>query len=351
MKQKILIVDDTPENISVLMALLENHYTLIAATNGEKALQLASTEPRPDLMLLDINMPGMDGYEVFNRLQQSMQTKSIGVIFITALSDDQHEEIGLELGAVDYIRKPFTPDIVRTRVHNQLELKQYKDHLEEMIFHRTEEIVHLQDALIVSMGSLAERRDPETGGHLKRTQHYVRLLAKLLLDHPNFREYLDENIIELLFKAAPLHDIGKVGVPDEILFKKGKLTDEEYEQMQYHVPFGAEVINDIQNALGREIELSQVALQIIEGHHEKWDGSGYPKAFKGREISIPGRIMAVADVYDALICKRHYKSPIPHSEAVQMISEESGTHFDPDIVEAFITHEGRFRDITLKFSD
>ncbi len=349
-KQKILIVDDMPENISLLMEPLKNNYTIIAATNGKKALQLACLNPKPDLILLDIQMPDMDGYEVFKRLKQNKETHHVGVIFITALSDDKHEGQGLELGAVDYIRKPFNVEIVKTRVHNHLELKRYRDHLEDMVSQRTEEVVHLQDALIESMGSLAECRDPETGGHIKRTKHYVRILAESMKDHPRFKELLDKQTIELLFKTAPLHDIGKVGVPDHILLKPGKLTHEEFKEMEKHAQYGAAVIKDIERTLG-EKPLSRIALQIIECHHEKWDGTGYPRGLKGDDIPIPGRLMAVADVYDALISKRVYKLPMPHPQAVQIIKGGGGTHFDPDIVDAFLAQENQFREVALKFAD
>lgn len=349
-KQKILIVDDMPINISLLVEALKDDYAIIATTFGDKALHLASLDPIPDLILLDIKMPNMDGYEVLRKLKENEKTRNISIMFITALSDDQNEETGLELGAVDYIRKPFNANLVKTRVHNHLELKRHRDHLEEMVSQRTEEIVHLQDALIGSMGSLAEYRDPETGGHIKRTQYYVKLLAETMKDNPPFKEFFDKQTIDILFKVAPLHDIGKVGVPDYILLKPGKLTCNEFTEMKKHVHYGTEVIKDIECNVGKD-SLTNIAMQLINGHHEKWDGSGYPNGLHGSDIPIPGRLMAVADVYDALISKRIYKPPIPHSKAVQIIRKGRSTHFDPDITDAFLAQEDNVRQVALKFAD
>ncbi|MFC1751038.1 HD-GYP domain-containing protein [Pseudomonadota bacterium] len=349
-KQKVLIVDDMPENISLLVEALKDDYAVIATTLGKKALQMANLDPIPDLILLDINMPSMDGYEVFEKLRENKKTRHISVIFITALNDDESEELGLELGAVDYIRKPFNTRLVKNRVHNHLELKKYRDQLEEIVDHRTEEVIHLQDALLGSMGSLAEYRDPETGGHIKRTQHYIKLLAESMKDHPPFTGLLDKQMIEILFKVAPLHDIGKVGVPDHILLKPDKLTHSEFSEMKKHVNYGTAVVKDIESTVGKE-PLSHVAIQIIDGHHEKWDGSGYPRGLRGKQISIPGRLMAIVDVYDALISKRVYKSPMPHPHAVQIIREGRGTHFDPDITDAFLAKENEIKQVALKFAD
>lgn len=349
-KQKILIVDDMAVNISLLMEALKDDYAIIATTTSQKALQLAAMEPIPDLILLDIKIPDMDGYEVLKKLKENKRTRHIAVIFITALNNDESEELGLELGAVDYIRKPFNINLVKTRVHNQLELKRYRDHLEELVIQRTEEVIHLQDALIGSMGSLAEYRDPETGGHIKRTQHYVKLLADAMQKHPGYEGFLNPKTIDILYKVAPLHDIGKVGVPDNILLKPNRLTHSEFTEMKKHVHYGTAVIKDIEYNVGRD-PLSEIAMQIIEGHHEKWDGSGYPRGLRGNNIPIPGRLMALADVYDALISKRVYKPPIPHHEAVKIIRRGRGSHFDPDVTDAFLEREDQVRQIALEYAD
>jgi len=349
-KKKILIVDDMPENISVLVETLKDDYTIIATTFGKKALQLASLDPIPDLILLDIKMPDMDGYEVLKKLKANKKTRHIAVTFITAMNNDEIEEVGLELGEVDYICKPFNPRLVKTRVHNHLELKYYRDHLEEIVSKRTEEIVHLRDALLGSMGSIAEYRDPGTGGHIKRTQHYIKLIAETMKDRSSFKGYFDKQTIDILFKVAPLHDIGKVGLPDHILLKTGKLTDGEFTEMKKHVHYGTTVIRNIESTVGKE-PLSHMAMQIIDGHHEKWDGSGYPRGLSGDQIPIPGRLMAIADAYDALISKRFYKPPMPHPHAMQIIKEGRGTHFDPDITDVFLGQQNQVKQVAMKFAD
>lgn len=349
-KQKVLIVDDTPENIQVLMETLKEDYAIVAAINGEKALKMAAAEPAPDIILLDVMMPGMDGFEVCSRLKADEKTKGIPVIFITALTDEEDEAKGLTLGAVDYLNKPFNPELVRARVRNHLELKSYRDRLEALVRERTRELALTQAITIESLATLAEYRDPETGGHVKRTQNYVKALAVHLREHPRFRDELTEETIEQLYRAAPLHDIGKVGVPDHILLKEGRLTDEEFEEMKMHVIYGRDALRITEDKLGK-ISFLKYVREIASSHQEKWDGSGYPEGLEGDQIPISGRLMALADVYDALISKRPYKPPYPHEKALEIISEGKGTHFDPDIVDAFIAISSTFRNIALTFAD
>ena len=317
--------------------------------DGETALEDINENP-PDLILLDIMMPGMDGYEVCRRLKADPETESLPVIFLTALTDAQEEARGLELGAVDYITKPFNPALVKARVRNHLELKRHRDHLEELVEERTREIALTQEATIESMAILAEYRDPETGGHIRRTQHYVKLLAEHLCDHPKFKNTLTPDVVELLFKSAPLHDIGKVGIADHILLKPGQLTDDEYVEMKKHVLLGRDAIRSAERRLGGNSFL-RFAREIAESHQEKWDGSGYPHGLEGDAIPISGRLMAVADVYDALISKRVYKPSFLHSEAVETIRQGSGRHFDPDVVEAFLVLEDAFRHVAYEYAD
>ncbi len=345
----IMVVDDTEANVDILVETLGDTYDVSVALDGITALEDIS-ENNPDLILLDIMMPGMDGYEVCKRLKEDEKTKNIPVIFLTALTEEHNEEKGLKLGAVDYITKPFNPELVKTRVHNHLDLKHHRDHLEELVKKRTRELQLTQEVTIESMGTLAEYRDPETGGHIKRTQHYVKLLAEHLKDHPKFRDYLTLNIIDLLYISAPLHDIGKVGVRDNILLKPGKLTDEEFEEMKKHTQYGHDAIISAEKKLGENSFLS-IAREIAYTHQEKWDGSGYPQGLKEEEIPISGRLMALADVYDALISKRAYKPPFAHEKAVSIIVEGKGKHFDPDIVTAFEELKERFRSIALEFCD
>lgn len=349
-QQKVLIVDDTPENIRILMGILEDQYDVSVAINGEKALKIAAMEPSIDLILLDIMMPEMDGYEVCSKLKANRKTANIPVIFVTALAADENEEKGLGLGAVDYITKPFNPALVRARVKNHLEVKNYRDKLEEMVRDKTSELMITRDVAIETLGSLAEYRDPETGCHIKRTMHYVRLLAEKLQHHPNFKNFLSDEMIEHLWKSAPLHDVGKVGVPDSILLKPGKLTPEEFVEMQNHAVHGRDVLTDSASKLGPNSFL-KIAQEMAYTHHEKWDGSGYPQGLKGLEIPVSGRLMAVADVYDALITRRVYKPALTHHQAVDMIRDGSGTAFDPEIVELFLQFEDNFRRIALEFAD
>ncbi len=347
--RKVLVVDDTEANLDVLVELLGDEHDLAVAMDGASALEAVADDP-PDLILLDIMMPGMDGYAVCERLKAAPSTRDIPIIFLTAMAEDQDEAHGLALGAVDYITKPFNPGLVKARIRNHLELKMHRDHLEELVRDRTRELQLTQDVMIESMGALAECRDPETGGHIRRTQSYVRLLAQQLQEHPRFRDSLDDATIDLLCKSAPLHDIGKIGVPDHILRKPGRLSDAEFEEMKKHAVYGYEAIRLSAARLG-ENSFLRLAQEIAYTHQEKWDGSGYPQHLKGDQIPVSGRLMAVADVYDALVSKRVYKAPIPHARAVAIIAEGRGSHFDPDVVDAFLEAQDACRQAALQFAD
>ena len=355
----ILVVDDTPENLSLMSDLLRDDYRVKVATNGEKALRIAAGESVPDMILLDVMMPGMDGYEVCRRLKADPTTKDIPVIFLTARTDPEDERVGLELGAVDFITKPVNPPLVQARVRNHLIVKTHADllrdkadWLESEVQARTRDIERIKEVTIVAMASLAETRDNETGNHIRRTQNYVRALAEHLSTHPDFAPELTPEAVELLYKSAPLHDIGKVGIPDSILLKPGKLTPEEFEIMKTHPTLGAEAISAAEEGLDeKESSFLRYAREISQYHHEKWDGSGYPYGLKGDDIPLSGRLMAVADVYDALISKRVYKPAFPHEKAVTLILEGRGGHFDPRIVDAFAEIAHRFNEIAGAFAD
>lgn len=345
----VLIVDDTETNIDILVDTLGDDYEVAVAMDGETALEIIAVDP-PDLILLDIMMPGMDGYQVCEKLKSDRRTCRIPLIFITAMGEDRDQARGLALGAVDYITKPFNPELVRARVRNHLALKAYEDALEQRVEERTREVRRTQAVLIESLATLAEYRDPETGGHIKRTQNYVKALADHLKGHPDFCRELDDETIELLFLSAPLHDIGKVGVRDDILLKPGKLTDEEYAQIQKHTLYGYRALRETEQKLG-ESHFLRCARDMAHAHHEKWDGSGYPRGLKEREIPLAGRLMALADVYDALISRRVYRPPLPHEQAVRIIEEGKGSQFDPDVVEAFMALQETFRNIALTHAD
>ena len=349
-EDKVLLVDDNTTNLQLLHETLDGRgYRLLIAKNGKTALAIAQ-KANPDLILLDIMMPEMDGYEVCRRLKSDEKTERIPIIFITALADEDDEAKGLALGAVDYITKPFNPKLVRARVRIHLELKHHQDHLEQLVRQRTRKLELTQAVTIESLATLAEYRDPETGGHIKRTQNYVKALAKQLKEHPRFRDELNDEVIELLYMSAPLHDLGKIAVPDHILHKAGQLTDEEFEEMKKHTNYGHDALWITEQKLGQNSFL-RYAREIAYTHQEKWDGSGYPVGLKGDEIPISGRLMALADVYDALISKRVYKPPFSHQKAVQIIVEGKGKHFDADVVEAFLELEETFRNIALSFAD
>lgn len=354
----VLVVDDTPDNLNLMFALLKDTYVVKGANNGERALKVARGEAPPDLILLDIMMPGMSGHEVCRELKRDPSTRDIPVIFLTALSDTQDEKLGFELGAVDYITKPISPPIVMARIKTHLENKAARDFLrdqnaflEREVSLRTEEIRAIQDVTILAMGSLAETRDNETGNHVRRTQHYVRVLAEALQTHPRFATYLTPRQIDMLYKSAPLHDIGKVGIPDHILLKPGKLEPDEFEIMKTHTTVGRDAITRAEQALGMDIPFLACAKEIAYSHQEKWDGSGYPEGLAGDDIPVSARLMAVADVYDALISKRVYKPAFPHEKAVAIIREGRGSHFDPDIVDAFCAIHEQVRQIAQRFTD
>jgi putative two-component system response regulator len=354
----ILIVDDTPENLSVLGELLQPTYRVRAANSGRRALQIALGDPTPDLILLDVMMPEMDGYDVLAELQASASTRNIPVIFVTAMDGTEDEERGLEQGAVDYITKPIRPSIVLARVHTQLELKHARDvlsgqnsFLEAEVARRMGENQLIQEVSIHALARLAETRDPETGKHLRRTQEYVFTLARALREHPRFAQYLDARTISALAQSAPLHDIGKVGIPDYILLKPGKLTPEEWEIMKTHAELGSNAIAQAEADADKPVEFLAIAKQIARSHHEKWDGSGYPDSLAGDAIPIAARLMALADVFDALTCKRVYKPAFPFEDAYRIIVEGSGKHFDPDVVAAFVGEYQTFINIARAYAE
>lgn len=353
----ILAVDDTPANIDVVRSVLSPDYRIQAAVSGVRALRIVEAMA-PDLILLDIVMPEMDGYEVCRRIKSDERTRDIPIIFLTARSDEADETKGLALGAVDYIIKPISPPILRERVRTHLTLKAARDALrrqneilEDKVIERTQQMEELQDVTMVALGSLAETRDPETGNHIRRTQHYVRLLATHLKHHTRFRDVLTPENITMLFKSAPLHDIGKVGIPDAILLKPGKLTEEEFDVMKRHPILGRDAIVAARKTLTHVHNFFIFAEEIAYSHHEKWDGTGYPEGLKGEVIPLSARLMAVADVYDALVSRRVYKPPFTHEKAVSIIREGHGSHFDPDLVDGFLEISEEFHRIAHFFAD
>lgn len=356
-KQTLLAVDDTLANIDVVKGVLAQDYIVQAALNGKVALKIIEKR-KPDLILLDIMMPEMDGYEVCQILKSQESTKDIPIIFLTAKIQEDDETKGLALGAVDYITKPISPAILKERVKNHLILQESKallarqnEVLEERIVERTSQLSELQDVAMVAMGALAESRDPETGNHIRRTQRYVKALAIEVAKHDEYKAFLTPDVITSLYKSAPLHDIGKVGIPDDILLKPGKLTDEEFETMKLHTTYGRDALAAAEQSMDCADNFLIFAKEIAYSHQEKWDGSGYPEGLSGLDIPLPARLMAVADVYDALISKRVYKPAFSHEKATDIITEGRGSHFEPLLVDCFLDILDEFKEIAKNFAD
>jgi putative two-component system response regulator len=354
----VLVVDDAPENLMALSQALADQYHVKAAKDGQGALLIAAGIPAPDLIVLDIEMPGLDGFEVCRRLKADPATAGIPVIFLTAKNEIEDEQRGFELGAIDYIFKPISPPVVRARVKTHLQLKASADFLknqnqflEQEVMRRTQEVRAIQDVAVLAVASLAETRDNETGNHIRRTQFYVRSLATHLQTHPRFKSQLDDAMIDLMFKSAPLHDIGKVGIPDRILLKPSQLDPDEFEIMKTHTTLGFESIVQAEQRLGSSIDFLRCAKEIALSHQEKWDGSGYPERRSGDDIPLSARLMAVADVYDALISRRVYKLPFSQEKSIGIMRQDRAVHFDPDVLDAFLAHTDEFKAIAERFAD
>jgi len=363
-KHEISIVDDEPINLMILKKLLSPSFLIRAYKSGAELLQAVEKGIKPDLILMDIIMPGMDGYQTLSELRKDPENLGIPVIYISALDSLTEEEKGFRLGAVDYIIKPFRPGIVLARVNAHLELKQARDRLknqnewlETEVKRRMVENQMIQDTTLNVFAELVETRDNDTANHVLRTQNYVRIIAERLQKNEKFKYWLDNDAIERIVKAAPLHDIGKIGIPDAILLKPGKLDYEEYEVMKTHCKIGG---NAIRLAINKTLSVTKTdnkqgeitalyfleeAEKIMNYHHELWDGKGYPEELYGNEIPISARIMALADVFDALTTVRPYKKAWSMDAVVDYILEQKGLQFDPDVVEAFETEIEAFKQV------
>ncbi len=362
-RAQILVVDDQPENRLIVRDFLADDYAVLSASSGEEALEIAAREV-VDLVLLDVVMPGMDGFEVCRRLKADPALQRIPVLFLTSLDRVDEETQGFALGAADFIHKPFSPPVVMARVATHLSLAAARrrletrnDNLTRVVRERSQEVVSQKQALINAQGAtisafcaLAEVRDDETGNHIRRTQEYIRALAEHLRHHPRFCKELSEENIAWLHRSAALHDVGKVALPDSILHKAGKLTAEEWEVMKKHTEYGRNAIAQAQSEAGGTSFL-RYGREIAYSHHEHWDGNGYPLGLAGEQIPLSARLMAVADVYDAIISKRCYKPAYPHEHAMAVIAQGRGTHFDPDIADAFLEMSEEFRAISQDFGD
>lgn len=356
-KPTILCVDDTPANLLLLVELLKGAYRVKTAVNGPQALQIVAAS-LPDIILLDVMMPGMDGLEVCRRLKADPRCHQIPILFLTAKTDVEDEALGLSLGAADYIPKPISPPILLARVRHHLEIKKYNDllqdrnsWLEKEVSRRISEITRMQEATIHVITTLAEFRDEETGNHIRRTQEYMRLLVDKIRLLPEHAPGLNETRSLQIVKSAPLHDVGKVAIPDTILLKPGRLTPEEFEIMKLHAVRGDEILEQAMKNLGNTGGFLEIARQIVRSHHEKWDGSGYPDGLVGTAIPLPARMMAVADVYDAIRSERPYKKPMSHEEAFAILRDGRGRHFDPQVVDIFLSFDAQVQQVREQWGD
>jgi putative two-component system response regulator len=357
-EQTILVVDDLPANLVLMADLLQPHYRVRTSTSGARALRLAHIQPVPDLILLDIMMPHLGGYEVLARLRADPMTRHIPVIFITASGDSDPEGEGLDLGADDYITRPFSPAAVLTCIRDLLQRARAQQLLAEHATSLAAEVAreavaaeHLQDVTILALARLAQSRDRETGNHLKRTQEYVRIVASQMCACGLHPDILTPKSVVTLAKSALLHDIGKAAVPDRILLKTGPLTAVEWEIMRTHAREGRDAIDRAERLAGIPADFLGFAKEICESHHERWDGSGYPAGLVGTAIPLSARLMAVADVFDALTSTRPYRPASSPGEARQMIIADRGRHFDPDIVDAFLACFGEFEAVAERYAD
>lgn len=339
-RKKIILVDDDITNLTVGKNALSDAYDTYTVPSGEKLMQLLNTV-HPDMILLDINMPGMNGYDIIANLKRKQETVDIPVVFLTSKSDMDSELQGLTLGAIDYINKPFSAPLLRKRIETHLlvieqqrELRHYNRNLKALVSEKARTVFELQNAVLNTVAELVECRDDVTGGHISRTQEYLQLLLEEMFRGGVYEEETSTWDLEFLIPSAQLHDVGKIMVPDYILKKPGRLTSEEFEQMKQHTTQGAKIIETIERSTTENTFLKHAKIFALY-HHEKWDGSGYPLGLCGEEIPLQGRMMAIVDVYDALVSERPYKRAFSHEEAVDIITEQSGKQFDPVLVEVF----------------
>jgi putative two-component system response regulator len=336
-RHTILAVDDSPQNIELLTRVLGQDYRIKVATSGDKALKITYSDDPPDLILLDIMMPDMSGYEVCRRIKANPDRRQIPIIFVTAMSSVEDESLGLSLGAIDYITKPLSPPLLQARVRTHLALYDQSRELERMVAQRTSELVATRQQIIRRLGRAAEFKDHQTGNHVVRMSHVARLVAQ--------QAGLGPESVQLLFQTVAMHDVGKIGIPDEILLKPGPLTDEERKQVRMHPQIGADIIGKHDN------ELLATARTIALTHHERWDGAGYPQGLKGEQIPLFGRIVAIADVFDALMSNRPYKAACTVQQAMAIMTQERGKAFDPHLLDCFMQQQFEVMRIMELYAD
>ncbi|MCL2226394.1 MAG: response regulator [Oscillospiraceae bacterium] len=345
-RKTIFLVDDNRSNLVMGKTALSGIYNVFTVNSGARMFQ-ALEKTTPDLILLDVEMPEMDGYDVLERLKSDENTAHIPVIFLTAMNSEETEFKGLSLGAVDYITKPFSPPLLLKRIELHLQLVEYNNNLMRMVKEKTQEVVSLKNAVLKTTAELVEHRDATTGNHIDRTQRYIKILIGAIKEYGVYEKEISALDVELVLQSSALHDVGKISIKDSILLKPGPLTPEEFEEMKEHTTFGERIILDIKDST-TDSDFLEYARILAVTHHEKWDGNGYPHGLKGEDIPLLGRIMAIADVYDALVTDRPYKKAFPHSKAVMIIEDGKGTHFDPTLVNLFLVVHDEFEKVLLQ---
>jgi len=356
-KDLILIVDDIDINRIILSEILQNDYDIIEAASGTEALKTLfpkegeTAEVLPTAILLDIMMPDLDGFEVLEVIQKNEITKNIPVLFITAADSEDSESKGLKSGAADYITKPFNHDVVRARVDNHINLARYRHNLEQLVSIKTAEVTRTYESTLEVLATIIEYRNLESGTHIRRTTLLTEVLVNRMLESEKFKDALGALNIPSLIKASALHDIGKIGIPDGILLKPGKLNDDEFNMIKTHTTVGSHIIDSISENLPDNDMFLKYSKDICHYHHERWDGRGYPAGLTGEEIPLSARIISVVDVYDALVSPRCYKDPYSHDVSFDIITEGRGTQFDPDIVDLLPDVADNFREIEEEHSD
>ncbi|MCL2743912.1 MAG: response regulator [Planctomycetaceae bacterium] len=347
-RKTIFIVDDDLTNLTVGNEILSPYYNVFTLFSGQLLLKLLKRHI-PDMILLDVNMPEMNGYEVIQHIKEKNETRDIPIIFLTAQNDTESELEGLSLGAVDYIIKPFSPPLLLKRIELHLlvesqkqELIEFNNNLLEKVFDKTNTVLELQDVILKTMVELIDRRDNTTGGHIERTQMYMKIVLDEIVKQGLYKKESSTWNVNLVVRSTQLHDVGKIAIQDSILQKPGKLTEEEFAKIKAHTTYGEEIISEIQKNT-TEQKFLEYARIFAGTHHEKWDGSGYPRGLKGEQIPVLGRAMAIVDVYDALVSERPYKKCLTHEEAVAVISEDRCSHFDPVIADLFLRISDDFK--------
>lgn len=354
----VLVVDVESADRMLLAQNLGSRYSVISAQDEQTCLAMARSATQPDLILLDVMTPDLDGYEVCRRLKADPLVQHIPVIFVSDSSDPEDERRALEVGAVDFIHKPIHYPVLSARLASHLarktqadQLREKNDQLEQQVQARTNELLALQDVTVVAMAMLAEVGDPDTLPHIRRVQHYVRALAERVQHRRPFAGQLSDDTIQAMFRSVPLHDIGNAGIPDRVLLKPGRLTPDDIAIMNTHTQIGVEVIEQAERSMGTPLSFLTLAKDIVQSHHERWDGSGYPRGLAGKSIPLCARLTTIADVYDALTTPRVYKSGMSHQEAMHVIFQERGQHFDPDLVDAFVEIQDDILAIAQRFPD